>query len=91
MKKPRKKFPPGSPDEWLNHAMSDLILARIGADSAEVLPEQICLNEVRCQFYVAQDVGYITQNQFEHTSKLAEEVSRIIGELKTAVRNRNNT
>src|SRR3990170_3662862 len=47
--------------------------------------------EVRSQLYVAQDVGYITQNQFEHTSKLAEEVSRIIGGLKTAVRNRNNT
>ena len=47
--------------------------------------------EVRSQLYVAQDVGYITQNQFEHTSKLAEEVSRIIGGLKTTVRNRNNT
>ena len=42
--------------------------------------------EVRSQLYVAHDVGYITQNQFEHTSKLAEEVSRIIGGLKTAVR-----
>ena len=44
--------------------------------------------EVRSQLYVAHDVGYITQNQFEHTSKLAEEVSRIIGGLKTAVRKR---
>jgi len=44
MKRRRKKFPPGSPDEWLNHAMSDLILARIGSDSAEVLPEQICFH-----------------------------------------------
>ena len=47
--------------------------------------------EVRSQLYVAHDVGYITQNQFEHTSRLAEEVSRIIGGLKTAVRKRNNT
>ena len=44
MKRQRNKFPPGSPDEWFSHAMSDLSLARIGADSDEVLPEQICFH-----------------------------------------------
>ena len=47
--------------------------------------------EVRSQLYVAYDVGYITQHQFDDVTKLAEEVSRIIGGLKTAVRNRHNT
>lgn len=40
MKKQRKKLPPGSPLEWLNHAMSDLALAQLGADSEDVLPEK---------------------------------------------------
>jgi len=47
--------------------------------------------EVRSQLYVAHDVGYITKNQFDDATKLAEEVSRIIGGLKTAVRKRNNS
>ena len=46
--------------------------------------------EVRFQLYVAHDVGYITQHQFDYTTKLAEEVSRIIGGLKAAVKKRNN-
>src|SRR4030067_3199615 len=47
--------------------------------------------EVRSQLYVAHDVGYITKNQFDDATKSAEEVSRIIGGLKTAVRKRNNS
>ncbi len=46
--------------------------------------------EVRSLLYVARDVDYITQNQFEHTNKLAEEVSRITGGLKTAIGKRKN-
>ena len=46
--------------------------------------------EVRSQLYVAHDAGYISQPQFDNASKLAEEVSRIIGGLKAAVRKRNN-
>ena len=44
MKKRRKKLPPGSPLEWLTHAMSDLALARLGVESEEVLPEQVCFH-----------------------------------------------
>ncbi len=33
----------------------------------------------------------ITKNQFDDATKLAEEVSRIIGGLKTAVRKRNSS
>lgn len=44
MKKRRKKLPPGSPLEWLDHAMSDLALARLGMESADVLSEQVCFH-----------------------------------------------
>src|SRR3972149_6844498 len=47
--------------------------------------------EVRSQLYVAYDVGHITQNQFDNVTKLAEEVSRIIGGLKAAVKKRNSS
>ena len=47
--------------------------------------------EVRSQLCVALDVGYITKEQFDSISKLAVEVSRIIGGLKSAIkRQRNN-
>lgn len=46
--------------------------------------------EVRSQLYVAHDIGYISKDQFEHISRLAEEVSCIIGGLKAAVKKRNN-
>ncbi len=41
--------------------------------------------EVRSQLYVALDVGYIRQAQFEEVHKLAEEVSRIIGGLRASI------
>jgi four helix bundle protein len=41
--------------------------------------------EVRSQLYVALDVGYIRQVQFEEVHKLAEEVSRIIGGLRASI------
>ncbi|PIQ94674.1 MAG: four helix bundle protein [Nitrospirae bacterium CG_4_10_14_0_8_um_filter_41_23] len=41
--------------------------------------------EVRSQLYIALDVGYITQEQFDHVSTLAIEVSRIIGGLRSSV------
>ena len=34
--------------------------------------------EVRCQLYVAHDLGYITSDQLNQNRKKAEEVSRII-------------
>jgi len=37
--------------------------------------------EVRCQFYVAIDQGYITQDDFEELNALADETGRIIGGL----------
>ena len=41
--------------------------------------------EVRSQLYVALDVGYITQEQFDHISALATEVSRILGGLRSSL------
>ncbi|MBI5789458.1 MAG: HEPN domain-containing protein [Candidatus Schekmanbacteria bacterium] len=43
MKKP-PKFPAGSPQEWLNHAQSDLAFARLGLKSEEVLAAQVCFH-----------------------------------------------
>ena len=40
----RHKFLPGSPQEWLKHAASDLALARLGLESADVLPELVCFH-----------------------------------------------
>lgn len=41
--------------------------------------------EVRSQLYVALDVGYITDEEFRHVNSLAEEVSRIIGGLRSTI------
>jgi four helix bundle protein len=41
--------------------------------------------EVRSQLYVAQDVGYINQENFDNVSSSASELSRIIGGLRAAV------
>ena len=42
--------------------------------------------EVRSQLYVALDAGYITREQFDSIMSLADEVSRIIGGLRVAVK-----
>ncbi len=39
-----KRPPPGSPEDWLAHAKSDLNLARLGKDRQEILPEQVCFH-----------------------------------------------
>jgi four helix bundle protein len=41
--------------------------------------------EVRSQLYVAQDVGYITQENFDAVNATANELARIIGGLRAAV------
>lgn len=40
----RKRSKPGSPEEWLAHAESDLNLARLGKDRDDVLAEQVCFH-----------------------------------------------
>jgi four helix bundle protein len=41
--------------------------------------------EVRSQLYVALDVGYLTQPEFEELVLQAEEVARILGGLRASV------
>jgi four helix bundle protein len=47
--------------------------------------------EVRCQLYIARDVGYLDETVFEDLRHRAEEVSRIIGGLRAAVERRRDT
>lgn len=44
MKPPGKRRRAGSPSDWLVHAESDLNLARLGRDHAEILREQVCFH-----------------------------------------------
>ncbi len=44
MSRPNKKRLPGSPEEWLTHARSDLKLARIARKDEDVLVEQVCFH-----------------------------------------------
>jgi len=41
--------------------------------------------EVKSQLYIARDIGYVDNKCFIYLQKLAEEVSRIIGGLRSAV------
>jgi four helix bundle protein len=41
--------------------------------------------EVRSQLYLALDIGYLMQSEFDQLVQQAEEVARIIGGLWTAV------
>jgi len=40
----KSKAPPGSSQEWLRHAESDLLLAKLGADNEAVLTAQVCFH-----------------------------------------------
>ncbi|MEK6681006.1 MAG: HEPN domain-containing protein [Nitrospirota bacterium] len=44
MNQPSEKKIPGSPQDWLIHAKSDLNLARIAKNGENILPEQICFH-----------------------------------------------
>lgn len=41
--------------------------------------------EVRTQLYIALDVGYLSQDQFEETYNMALEVTRILGGLRASI------
>ncbi len=42
--------------------------------------------EVRSQLYLAYETGHISSSQFQYLHSLAEETSRILGGLKSAVK-----
>lgn len=44
MNPPAKKRLMASPEEWLDHALSDLKLAKLGQEALDILPEQICFH-----------------------------------------------
>jgi hypothetical protein len=44
MKQKNHKRVPGSPEEWLSHAESDLRLARLAANDPQIIPGQVCFH-----------------------------------------------
>ncbi len=40
----RQNLPPGSPQDWLRHAESDLVLANLALEREEVLTEMVCFH-----------------------------------------------
>jgi len=42
--------------------------------------------EVRSQLYIALDIGYITQQQFDELMRKAQEVGRTVGGLRNSIR-----
>lgn len=44
--------------------------------------------EVRSQLYLAQDIGYLSQDSFKQLVEQAEEVSRILGGLRASLAKR---
>lgn len=44
--------------------------------------------EVRCQLYIAMDVGYIDHPAFDEIFEMAEEVARLVGGLRAAVKDK---
>ena len=47
--------------------------------------------ELRAQLYVALDVGYIDQRQFDESLQQADEVARLIGGLRASVKRQGTT
>jgi len=47
--------------------------------------------ELRSRFYVALDVGYLTQAEFDGLMPQADEVAKIIGGLRASVARRRTT
>ena len=40
----KTRLPPGSPQDWLRHAESDLALANLALEREEILSEQVCFH-----------------------------------------------
>ena len=46
--------------------------------------------EVRSQLYLARDIGYLSQDEFDKTMQLATETSKIIGGLRRSIDPKNS-
>lgn len=79
MKPPRKQRLPGSPEDWLAHAGSDLSLARMARGHAEVLPEQVCFHAQQAAekalkaVFLARNIGFARTHDLEALLELARQ------------------
>ncbi len=72
-----KRSPPGSPQDWLAHAKSDLNLSRLGKDRQEILPEQVCFHAQQAAKVVSRYPGFweeINSSEVDEAIRLAERV-----------------
>ncbi len=89
MKPPLEHGPPGSPEDWLVHAESDLNLARIAQAQKDVLPEQACFHAQQAaekalkavllfrgiEFPLVHDIEELLELAKQNGLALAQEVS----------------
>lgn len=70
---------PGSPDEWLDYARSDLKLARLAAGDASIRPEQACFHTQQAAekaikaVLLSRQVGFPLTHDIEELLELVEE------------------
>lgn len=69
---------PGSPQEWLAHAESDLHLARLAKGSKEVLPEQACFHAQQAAEKSLKDVLLFKRIEFP----LVHDLKTLVGLLQ---------
>lgn len=72
MKRPPKRDPLGSPEDWLAHAESDLDLAKIARDRKSVLPEQVCFHAQQAAEKSLKAILLFKQVEFPLTHDIEE-------------------
>ena len=63
---------PVSPEEWLNHARSDLNMAEIAKDREDILPEQVCFHAQQAVEKALKAVLLFQKKDFPLTHDLEE-------------------
>ena len=74
-----KRRMPGSPEEWLDHAKSDLRLARLASSDSSIRREQVCFHTQQAAekaikaVLLFRNVGFPLTHDIEELVELAEE------------------
>ena len=60
----KTSLPPGSPQDWLRHAESDLALAKLALEREEILTEQVCFHAPQAAEKALKAVLIASQQRF---------------------------